>query len=89
MASSSHLAVISHLGGPVLRARVESGSFSINEAVRVGPHELLGEVLAIDGEAVVVQVYEETSGLQPGDSIRGDGRPLSVPLGPGLLGLSE
>jgi len=73
------------ISGPVLRA-VASGPFQMREAVEVGEARLLGEVIRIEGEQVVVQVYEDTTGLKPGIAVRGSGRPLSVPLGPGLLG---
>ena len=47
---------------------------------------LLGEVVRLNEYEVVVQVYEDTTGLKPGDQVHGTGSPLSVPLGPGLLG---
>ena len=76
---------ISWIGGPVLRARME-GPFSIYESLAVGPRQLLGEVIQLRGDELVAQVYEDTTGLEPGTMIEGSGRPLSVPLGPGLLG---
>jgi V/A-type H+-transporting ATPase subunit A len=76
---------ISWIGGPVLRARME-GPFSIYEALAVGPRRLLGEVIQLRGDELVAQVYEDTTGLEPGTTIEGSGQPLSVPLGPGLLG---
>jgi len=78
-------AVITWIGGPVLRARMQ-GSFSVYEAVSVGPRRLLGEVIQLKGEELVAQVYEDTTGLEPGDTVEGTGRALSVKLGPGLLG---
>jgi len=78
-------AVITWIGGPVLRARM-AGPFSVYEAVSVGPRRLLGEVIQLKGEELVAQVYEDTTGLEPGDSVAGTGRSLSVNLGPGLLG---
>jgi V/A-type H+-transporting ATPase subunit A len=78
-------AVLSWIGGPVLRAR-SAGPFHINEAVTVGEHRLLGEVIRIEQAEIVVQVYEDTSGLRPGDRVEGSGLPLAVPLGPALLG---
>ena len=76
---------IASIGGPVLTAIAE-GPFALREAVRVGPQALLGEVVRIDGDRIVVQVYEDTTGLRPAASVEGDGLPLSVRLGPGLLG---
>ena len=78
-------AVITWIGGPVLRARM-TGPFSVYEAVSVGPRRLLGEVIQLKGEELVAQVYEDTTGLEPGDTVSGTGRALSVNLGPGLLG---
>jgi len=78
-------AVITWVGGPVLRARMR-GSFSVYEAISVGPRRLLGEVIQLKGEELVAQVYEDTTGLEPGTSVEGSGRALSVNLGPGLLG---
>ncbi len=78
-------AAIHWVGGPVLRADVK-GPFHVHEAVSVGVNELLGEVIQLDGEQLVAQVYEDTTGLKPGDPVTGSGLPLSVPLGPGLLG---
>ena len=78
-------AAIHWVGGPVLRADVE-GQFHVHEAVAVGKNALLGEVIQLDGDQLVAQVYEDTTGLRPGDAVTGSGLPLSVPLGPGLLG---
>ncbi len=78
-------ATLSWIGGPVLRARAD-GAFHINEAVTVGEQRLLGEVIRIEQDQIVVQVYEDTSGLRPGDGVSGSGLPLAVPLGPALLG---
>jgi V/A-type H+-transporting ATPase subunit A len=78
-------ASIRWLAGPVLRA-VAEGPFAMRESVRVGPQALLGEVVRIDGDEIVVQVYEDTTGLRPGSLVEGSGLPLAIPLGPGLLG---
>ena len=79
------IANIEWISGPVLRARVQ-GAFAMREAVEVGAQALLGEVVRLDGDDIVVQVYEDTTGLRPGVELRGTGMPLSVPLGPYLLG---
>ena len=76
---------ISHLRGPVLQALAQ-GPFRINEAVRIGRDQLLGEVLRAEGDYVTVQVYEDTTNLRPGDPVSGTGWPLAVQLGPGILG---
>ena len=78
-------AVALRLAGPVLRARAE-GAFQLRESVRVGPDRLLGEVVRLDRDEIVVQVYEDTTGLRPGIEVHGDGAPLSIRVGPALLG---
>ena len=78
-------ATITWISGPVLRART-LGSFMVNEAVLVGPQRLLGDVIRINGDEAVIQVYEDTTGLRPGTPLSGTATPLSVRLGPGLLG---
>ena len=79
------LATVTWIAGPVLHA-TRQGPFTLRESVRVGPHALLGEVVRIQDRSIVVQVYEDTTGLRPGIEVRGDGQPLSIRLGPGLLG---
>jgi V/A-type H+/Na+-transporting ATPase subunit A len=78
-------ASIRWISGPALRA-VAEGPFAMRESVRIGPQALLGEVVSIDGDEIVVQVYDDTTGLRPGIAIDGTGLPLAIPLGPGLLG---
>ena len=78
-------AQIIRLSGPVVHARSE-GRFRINEAVLVGEQQLLGEVIRIKDDELVLQVYEDTTGLRPGDSVRGSGHPVAINLGPALLG---
>jgi V/A-type H+-transporting ATPase subunit A len=73
------------ISGPVLRAATEGG-FLMREAVAVGEQRLLGEVIRVARREITVQVYEDTSGLRPGDAVEGSGRLLSVRLGPGILG---
>jgi V/A-type H+-transporting ATPase subunit A len=79
------IAHIRWISGPVLRART-ADTFHVQEAIAVGPHALPGEVIQLNGEEIVAQIYEDTTGLKPGDEVTGTERPLSVPLGPGLLG---
>jgi V/A-type H+-transporting ATPase subunit A len=74
------------LSGPVLRARPAEGSFRLREAVHVGDRALLGEVIRVQTDEIVVQVYEDTTGLRPGTEVRGTDRLLAVRLGPALLG---
>lgn len=79
------LARICWLSGPVLRARAE-GPFHLREAVQVGEKALLGEVIRLNGDEILVQVYEDTSGLHLGEPVAGTGAPLNIRLGPGVLG---
>ncbi|HXQ31851.1 MAG TPA: V-type ATP synthase subunit A [Steroidobacteraceae bacterium] len=76
---------LTHVAGPVIRAET-SGNFHLHEAVAVGPQRLPGEVVELNGRQIVAQVYEDTTGLEPGTSVTGSGLPLSIHLGPGLLG---
>ena len=78
-------AVIRWASGPVIRARTDD-VFHSYEALAVGEAGLLGEVIQLSGDEIVAQVYEDTTGLRPGDPVTGTGAPLSVRLGPGLLG---
>ena len=73
------------VSGPVLKA---SGGrhLSMYEVVEVGAERLVGEVIELNEEVATVQVYEDTSGVKPGDPIAGQGAPLSVEIGPGLVG---
>ena len=73
------------ISGPVLRAAT-SDTFHVHEAVAVGPDALPGEVIQLGADEFVAQIYEDTTGLKPGDAVVGSGQPLSVRLGPGLLG---
>jgi len=76
---------ISKISGPVIEARGLMGA-KINEVVRVGKENLLGEVIRLEKDSATIQVYEETSGLKPGEPVKETGKPLSLELGPGLLG---
>jgi len=78
-------AIISWISGPVLRARC-TGGFRLSDAILVGERDLLGEVIRVSDEGIIAQVYEDTTGLRPGDRVRGTGDPLSIRLRPGLPG---
>jgi V/A-type H+-transporting ATPase subunit A len=73
------------VSGPVMRA-TGGGVLSMYEMVEVGAERLIGEVIALDGEVATLQIYEDTGGIRPGDPVVGTGAPLSVEIGPGLLG---
>lgn len=73
------------VSGPVVTAQKMSGS-AMYELVRVGYSELVGEIIRLEGDMATIQVYEETSGVTVGDPVLRTGKPLSVELGPGIMG---
>lgn len=77
--------VIYSINGPVIRAG-QMRSFAMREMVRVGDKKLLGEVIRMDGDEATIQVYEDTEGMETSQSVEGSGEPLSIELGPGLIG---
>lgn len=76
---------INMINGPVVRCD-ESNKLKIKEMVSVGNKNLIGEVISINEKNATIQVYEDTTGLKIGENITSTHRPLSVRLGPGLLG---
>ncbi|MFP4479144.1 MAG: V-type ATP synthase subunit A [Candidatus Izemoplasmatales bacterium] len=72
------------INGPVIKVK-NASNFQIMEMVFVGEDKLLGEVISISEDFTVIQVYESTVGLKPGEEIISTGEPISVTLGPGLL----
>jgi V/A-type H+-transporting ATPase subunit A len=85
-APPSAVATVKEVSGAVVRVATAARPFGLGEVVRVGESALLSEVIALDTDGAVLQVYEDTTGLAPGDIVVGTGLPLSVELGPGLLG---
>ncbi len=77
--------IVSSINGPVVKG-LNMGSFMVHEMVTVGKQKLIGEVVSIEGSVATVQVYEETEGLKAGEPIFSTGLPLSVTLGPGMIG---
>ncbi|HEY7572656.1 MAG TPA: V-type ATP synthase subunit A [Nitrososphaeraceae archaeon] len=73
------------VSGPAVKADGMS-STKMYETVEVGESKLIGEVIRLTGDVGFVQVYESTSGLKPGEPVVGTGQPLSVLLGPGIIG---
>jgi V/A-type H+-transporting ATPase subunit A len=73
------------INGPVISA-VGMKNFAMREMVRVGKKRLLGEIIRMDGDSATIQVYEDTQGMMVDEWIEGFGEPLSVSLGPGLIG---
>lgn len=78
-------AVIYGINGPVVTVK-DAPWLMMKEMVYVGDEKLIGEVIAVHGDTTVIQVYEETSGLKVGESVEATGFPMSVTLGPGLIG---
>ncbi len=73
------------VSGPAVRADGMSDA-KMYETVSVGEAKLIGEVIRLTGDVAFIQVYESTSGLKPGEPVIGTGNPLSVLLGPGIIG---
>jgi len=73
------------INGPVIVGENMTG-FKMREMVLVGEKKLIGEVISIDKDKGTIQVYEETEGLKKGDPIFSTGKPLSLKLGPGMIG---
>nr|XP_011720711.1 V-type proton ATPase catalytic subunit A [Macaca nemestrina] len=73
------------VSGPVVTACDMAGA-AMYELVRVGHSELVGEIIRLEGDMATIQVYEETSGVSVGDPVLRTGKPLSVELGPGIMG---
>ena len=73
------------VSGPAVKADGMS-SAKMYETVEVGDSKLIGEVIRLTGDVAFIQVYESTSGLKPGEDVIGTGQPLSVLLGPGIIG---
>lgn len=76
---------VSRVLGPVVQAAGVTRA-SMMELVEVGEERLVGEIVKLQGTGITIQVYEDTTGLAPGSSVYGSGMPLSVELGPGLIG---
>ncbi len=76
--------VLYRIAGPVVVAKgIKPRMYDV---CRVGNEKLMGEVIQIEGEKIIIQVYEDTSGIKPGEPVVNTGEPLKVELGPGMLG---
>lgn len=73
------------INGPVILAKGD-GDFSMHDIVYIGKEQILGDVIKINKDIVTIQVYENTTGLKIGEDVVSDENPLSVTLGPGLMG---
>ncbi|MED9968814.1 MAG: V-type ATP synthase subunit A [Ruminococcus sp.] len=76
--------VIYGINGPVVTVK-NTDCFEMMEMVHVGKQNLVGEVIGITDRQTTIQVYEETTGLKPGDPVSGTGAPMNVLLGPGII----
>ena len=74
---------IYRISGPVVT--IQGINTRMYDVVKIGHERLMGEVIGIEGDRSIVQVYEETAGIRPGEPVENTGMPLSVELGPGLL----
>jgi len=77
--------IITYINGPVIKAK-NMKNFRMREMVAVGEKKLIGEVISIYEDYGTIQVYEETAGLKIGEFVYPTGKPLSVKLGPGIIG---
>jgi len=73
-----------YINGPLVQAEIKEAC--IGEQVRIGKLNLMGEVIGREGKIALIQVYENTESLTPGEQVEALGHPLSVELGPGLIG---
>ena len=73
------------IAGPVITADGMKGT-QMYEVVKVGDDKLIGEIIELEGDNATIQVYEETAGMKPGEIVESTGGPLSVELGPGIIG---
>ncbi|NHV11948.1 MAG: V-type ATP synthase subunit A [Candidatus Verstraetearchaeota archaeon] len=80
-----NVGMLIRISGPVVYAKGLVNA-KIYEVVKVGHEGLIGEIISLREDVSVIQVYEETTGLKPGDPVYPTGGPLSVELGPGLVG---
>ncbi|MFZ5353807.1 MAG: V-type ATP synthase subunit A [Bacillota bacterium] len=74
-----------YINGPVVKAENAEG-FKMREMVHIGRKKLIGEIISIENDIATIQVYEETLGLEWGEEVLSTGKPLSVKLGPGIIG---
>lgn len=73
------------INGSVILAKGE-GDFAMHDIVHIGSLKLLGEVIKIEKDIATIQVYENTTGLKMGEEVIGEEEPLSLVLGPGIMG---
>ena len=76
---------VKRVNGPVLTAK-GIGDAKMMELVHVSELRIVGEIVKLNGDEATIQVYEDATGIAPGDNIYGSGMSLSAELGPGLIG---
>jgi len=76
--------IVYRINGPVIQIKQATGIF-MGDIVEVGDERLIGETIGLEEDRATIQVYEDTSGIQPGIRVYGTGLPLAAELGPGLL----
>jgi V/A-type H+-transporting ATPase subunit A len=75
---------VARISGPVVVAKDLDGA-QLFDIVRIGEMGLVGEIIRLEGNSAMIQVYEDTTGLKPGEKVVNTNKPLSLQLGPGLL----
>lgn len=73
------------INGPVIEAEGE-GDFAMHDMVQVGQYKIIGEVIKLNKNIATIQVYEDTNGIKIGEEVIGTEAPLSITLGPGIVG---
>ncbi|HSM27044.1 MAG TPA: V-type ATP synthase subunit A, partial [Thioalkalivibrio sp.] len=84
MSETQRVGIVRDINGPIVT--IELPGIRHGEQVKIGNLGLFGEVISLNGDRAVVQTYESTDGVRPGEPAEGLGWPLSVELGPGLMG---
>ena len=72
------------ISGPLVVGSEMLGS-KMYDVVKVGKDKIIGEIIQLESDKAVIQVYEDTGGMRPGEPIKSEGTPLSVELGPGII----
>ena len=85
LAAPTHEGIVTFINGPVIKA-TNMRKFAMREVVHVGAKKLMGEIIKMEEDDATIQVYEDTDGLQTGEIVAGTGEPLSIEIGPGLIG---
>ena len=85
MIEQNHITgTITSVNGPIVKVQGMEGA-GMMDIAEVGPYRLIGEVIRLHQDVAIVQVYEDNTGLRPGDQVVSTGMPLSASLGPGLI----